>query len=521
MAGNAADVGRKATGNDGRPGGRCNMVTRKAAALCALGVFSLCVPALAQDGARDEAVREIPTWESYGATNPEDLEETFFRLAQDFVSTSEIGVRRLGHVPIWPRGELKVWKIRILPYLRQGVEWDTNIYKRNVTELKRPSPDDKEGRQTGWTHTNQAGFLADMLMNGGRTRVSMSADSRWQVRYRQEQPDDWELDSQVGVNHRFNRDVWAAVGYAYERRSDPIEVDFTDRFRRTNNRSFVQVGLDRDIFFGTKADLKVGVNYRDVQPHETGLDDSDRAETEYFARVSYPFWKKTTRIYGQARYRDDNRESDKINDGNVWGFDLGIAGSIPLREGEYRGLRGDVSVGFDHAAYENETFSDDNGVQYYRDENDRNTSLRLQAALQYIMNPRTSIDLRYLRANQFSFRGNYQITDRVDLTLTTNLSRKLVGRFQAFAERSDPSGLTLAKPVDGRPHDTTHHDNVSRGGVGVGFRYPIEDWVDLDVSFDWETRNAEHDNSYSNVRGIMGLTFYFSGLNPPKRVFPQ
>ncbi len=498
------------------------MATRTTAALVVAGVFSLVAPAAAQDARSDraEAAREIPKWESYGATNPEDLEETFFRLAQDFVSTSEIGVRRLGHVPIWPRGELKFGKVRILPYLREGVEYDSNIYKKNGSAFVSTSPG-KDGRQSSWTHTNQVGFLADMMLNGGKTRISASVDSRWNVRYRQEQPDDWELDSQIGVNHRFNRDVWVGFGYAYERRSDPIEIDFTDRFRRTNNRTFLEVGFDRDFITGSKADLKVGVNYRDVQPHETGLEDSDRGETQYYARLSYPFWKKTTRIYALARYRDDNRESDKINDGNVWGFDLGVAGSIPLRAGEYRGLRGDVSIGFDHAAYEDETFSDDAGVQYYRDQNDTDTSLRLQAALQYILSPRTSADLRYLRANQFSFRGNYQITDRVDFTVTHTFARKLVARFQAFAERSDPSGLVLAKPVDGRPHVTSHHGGVSRGGVGVGVRYPIEDWVDLDVSFDWETRNAEHTNSYSNVRGIVGLTFYFSGLNPPKRVFPR
>ena len=32
--------------------------------------------------------------------------------------------------------------------------------------------------------------------------------------------------------------------------------------------------------------------------------------------------------------------------------------------------------------------------------------------------------------------------------------------------------------------------NVTRGGVGVGFRYPIEEWVDLDLSFDYERRNG-------------------------------
>ena len=110
------------------------MANRRIATVAALGVFSLVAPALAQSApvsepaaapaetvrmvkveeempagnpavAREEAVNELPKWESYGSGNDQSrLDETFFRLAQDFVSTSEVGVRRLGHVPIWPRG---------------------------------------------------------------------------------------------------------------------------------------------------------------------------------------------------------------------------------------------------------------------------------------------------------------------------------------------------------------------------------------------------------------------------------
>jgi hypothetical protein len=187
------------------------MANGKIVAAAALGVFTLVVPAMAQSAPEappaaapapaavekraetetmerraraeptvtEEVVNELPKWESYGSGNDQDrLDETFFRLAQDFVSTAEVGVRRLGHVPIWPRGELKFGMVRILPYLRQAVEYETNLYKRNVTEN---NDDRRKGRQTGWTHVNQVGFLADTLLNGGRTRISGSVDSRWMV----------------------------------------------------------------------------------------------------------------------------------------------------------------------------------------------------------------------------------------------------------------------------------------------------------------------------------------------------
>ena len=73
------------------------------AILAAFGLLGLVTPATAADetGAKksegETTTAPIPAWRSFGSSgDEEDLEETFFRLAQDFVSTSEIGVRRLG-----------------------------------------------------------------------------------------------------------------------------------------------------------------------------------------------------------------------------------------------------------------------------------------------------------------------------------------------------------------------------------------------------------------------------------------
>ncbi len=535
------------------------MMGRRGMAVAALGVFSLIAPAMAQsapgsaappapadapaatptaeeaarakreqmekeaaeaaaarDSAVEEAAREIPKWEPYGASNPETLEETFFRLAQDFVSTSSLSYRRLGQVPVWPRGDLKFGRIRILPYVRVGAEWDSNIYRKNKTGLRFPNPD-RPGRQSGWSQTDDVGVLADTLLNGGRTRISASIESRWQFRFRDEQPNGWELDSQAGLSHRFSRDVWGSLSYAYEEREDPTDIDFANRFERTTQRAIARVGVDRDVLFGTKMTYQFSASWRDFDTDEDTFKDINRHELEYAARVSYPFWRRV-RIYGQARYRDDSRESDRINDGNVWGFDVGIDGTIPLRSGEFRGLRGNLSLGFDHAAYQDGNFAAGNQV-YRRDENSRNTSLRVNAALQYLMNPRTTLDLRYTRANQFSFHGNYQINDRIDFSVTHSFSRRVTGRFQAFFEHSDPSGQLSPDYANGAPPPTrAHFGPVNRAGLGVGVRYPIEDWVDLDVSVDWEQRLAEHDSSYSNLRGLMGVTFYFAGFNRPPQL---
>jgi hypothetical protein len=196
-----------------------------------------------------------------------------------------------------------------------------------------------------------------------------------------------------------------------------------------------------------------------------------------------------------------------------------MEGSIPIKEGGYRGIRGQMSFGFDHGEYDDHTYSAGQ-QELRRDDQKRNTSLKVNVALQYIMSPRTSMDLRYGRNNQFSYYGNYQITDRVDYIFSHNITPKLVGRLQTFWEYSNPSsGYNSPTYADGeRPRNQTRVGNTTRGGVGVGFRYPIEEWMDVDLSFDYERRNGrDHRDSFTNYRGILGLTFYFSGLNPPSK----
>ena len=465
---------------------------------------------------RSSSLTTMPAWEAFGTGYPASVEETFFRLAQDFVSTSEVGVQRLGEVPIWPRGDVKFGPVRILPYLRQAAEYQSNLYLKGRTG---ESGDRREGREDAWTHINQAGLLAETALMGGRLRIAGSGDARWNVRYDSELPDTWELDSQLGASYRFPQGMWVRGGVAYERRDDPIDAGFTRDFDRSNVRTFLNAGMDKDVLFGSKLRFEFGMSVRDSIAHEKGLDDSDRTETQYYLKASYPFWKETTRIFGRARYRNDERESQRVNDGDVMGFDVGLEGHIPLREGEYRGLRGQVSVGFDYAAYEDDTFASGSDV-VVNDDDRRNGSLNVQAALQYLMSPRTTVDLRLLRANQFSFYGNYQIVDRADLTFTHNITPRLVGRVATFIEHTNPSGRF---PNETRTPDvaTSSAPHTTRGGVGVGLRYRVNEWMDVDWTYDYERRNSQI-RPYTNHRVVLGLTFYLNALAPrPKSSGPQ
>lgn len=480
------------------------------AAAVTMGVFTLVTaPAFAAEStesARAEALNEIPTWAPYGTSNPDNLEETFFRLQRAFVLTSEMGARELGSVPFWPRGSLKFGTVRILPYLRQAAQWESNFFRINETPVRGAHPTAaprSRGRDGAITHTNQIGAMADTLMDGGRLRLSGSVDSRWDLRYAEEEhhEDDWDFDGQLGVAYKVSRDIWTNLGYRWERRSDPIETNLTRRFRRTNQQAIWNIGHDNLFMKNLKA--RFGIAARDVDASkETGLNRHDRTEVNYVLRLAYPCWRETTDLFVQARWRDENRESDEINDGHVFSMDFGVAGAIPIARNEYGGVRGELSLGFDHGSYEDDTFNRGSQV-LIRDEDDEDTNLSVRGRLQYIMTPRTTWDLTLFRGNQFSNHGNYQITTRTELTFTHNWTCKLVTRAATFWENVKPSGLTSPKSaLTGYTgiRNTERYEDWDRFGFGVGARYPLEEWLDLDASLDIERKNAYEVRSFSNYR---------------------
>lgn len=477
----------------------------------------------AKTTAREEAAKTVPVWDAT-AQGTESTEEGFFRLARDFASTSEVGGRRLGYVPVWPRGELKLGAFRVLPYLREGVEYVSNFYRAHATG---DGGHGDRANDSAWTHVNQLGAKTDAAFMGGRLRLLGSIDTTWNVRYDDstddngtpsisgdddvKKADTFEMNSELGASYSFESGMYVRGGLAYERRADPIDVEPTAEFQRTNRRTYLTVGFNKDIIFDSKMRFEVGTAMRDVIGREEELSDVDRTEANYYVKASYPFWKETTRIFGRARYRQDERESQAINDGYTWGFDAGLEGTIPLTEGERRGLRGQVSLGFDSSLYDDDTYTAGSS-DVIADENRRNTSVAVNGLIQYTHSRKTSFDLRLLRTNQFGFHGNYQIVNRVDLSMNYVFNPSLAGRIGTFWEYDEPSGRRQAQPV-GSGDITGEYPNVTRGGIGAGVRYKVNDWLDWDVQYDYENRNNRL-TGFTNHRASMGFTLYLNALKP-------
>src|SRR6185295_6631068 len=111
------------------------------------------------------------------------------------------------------------------------------------------------GRDAQWTQVNEAGLLADTVLAGGRARLSMSIDALYNVRFTNDpqKPNTLDFDGQAGASYRWPSGIWISGGYAYERRDDPGDFHLrSSDLSRDSHNTFVNVGFDRDVFFGTK-----------------------------------------------------------------------------------------------------------------------------------------------------------------------------------------------------------------------------------------------------------------------------
>ena len=63
----------------------------------------------------ENAITQVPTYEDsdFGVQEEERVTDLFFRIAEDYLYTSEIGARTIGHVPLWPRGPLKLGPVLV------------------------------------------------------------------------------------------------------------------------------------------------------------------------------------------------------------------------------------------------------------------------------------------------------------------------------------------------------------------------------------------------------------------------
>ena len=424
----------------------------------------------------DSEISRVATYED--ETDPllvETPQDSFMRLAQDYLHVTEIGARSIGTVPLWPRGQLKIGPILLFPYLTGHVSWTNNVFQESDS-------------RSSWFLTAGAGFTGQYGFMQGRGSFTFGLDYVHKEYLQRDNLAYDELVGGVGLAYKFPRGLWIKGGVKWERLVDPIGVEFKGEVKRNQWYPYIDLGWDE--VFGNKFNLQVGFDVTIVEFDKEEFDTADRDEYRAHAKISYPFMKSGARVYVVYSYTWDNRPSDYQNDLHS-GHQIsgGIEGDIPL-------VQSGRLTGYAEIGYRRNLYGGSKPIKPVvdTDDSDQGSTVTFGTGLRYQVSPKTSADLRAFRDIAFSARGNYQVKTRVDASVNQNVMRDLVARLAGYFEH--------AKPSDG--------NTITRFGGGVGARYFLIDNVDLDLSLNWDNRNtAQEGYDTTQFVGSFGVTIYF------------
>lgn len=454
-------------------------------------ILALTGPVLAQAadakaGAdKDEAISKVPTYEEREMILDETPQESFLRLAEDTIFISEIGVNSPGSVPLWPRGAFKAGPVLVFPYVVGKISWTNNVFLQ-------------ERDRSSWFATEGAGFTAEYAFLGGDADIHFGADYIHRDYFNRDLSySEWVAG--LGMGYRFPMGLWLRGGVKWEHLNDPVALEYRGKMERDQFYPYFDIGLKNA--FGNKIDITFGVNSLRANFREDEFETSDRVDWEAFAKVSYPFFKETTRIYVKYDYVWSDRKAEVQNDlGNGQRLSFGMEGMIPF-------TRSERLLGFIQVGYRNDRYAGQRTIRLSptatgtTDGDSNQGTVSVAAGLQYLLGANTSMFLKVLRDLQFSSRSNYQTLSRGDLTITHNCMRDLVSRFAAFIEHADPS---RGGTVVGETHSFTRY------GFGLGTRYLVMENLDVDLALDWHRRITSQDGyAYHAFQGTLGATLYF------------
>jgi hypothetical protein len=433
------------------------------------------------------AIRQVPTYEepteqTEGEPSPQD---TFYSLAEDYIFLSDIGGRRPGRVPIWPRGAMHLGPVQIFPYLEGRLGWTNNVF-------------DTEAKKESWFVTEGGGVAGKYAFLGGRANVTFGGDYRHFNYFSGENISYSQWTAGIGASYSWKFGLWVKGGVKWEHLVDPVDIQFAGRLKRDQFYPYVNVGLDNA--FGRKVNVEVGVSYFNAQFAGSAYDTGDRRTWDGWLKASYPFYKETTRLFVRYDYFHSYRQSDRLNDlknGNE--LSGGIEGTFPITHSER--LRGELGLGYRRDLYGAPRNLTVGTETFQTDSSRRKGVVTVHASLEYLIGAKTSADLRLLRTLEFSPSANYEVINRADLDVTHNVLRNLVARAGVFIEYSDQSNSDTGYQKGG---------NFTRFGGGLGARYLLLDNADVDLSVDWSKRNTSRVGYDTDVfTASLGFTYYF------------
>ena len=435
------------------------------------------------EGTEGEAIEhEVKEAPAYEEPYEETMRERYFRMTRDFISPRQVGLGRVGRVPVTPRGIIKAGPFRFSPFLTTAVGWQSNP---NLNE------DDKD---SSWFWEGRIGVTADASFLKDRLSINGMVDMLYRDYTRDSVNDNW--DGSVGLSARYDLPVgfYIHAGAIYSHEFYPIdEIDLPDRAERDGWDFFFDFGFDEMLSkaFGGRFKVEVGfdVSNRNYSDHEFTL--ADRTEFEGHIRVSYSL-RQELALYVEYAHGEITKNNTRLNDGSYDNLVFGIDGAYGFGPGQR--LQGTIFAGVQRNEFDDQKVYRVGSDTLHTDDGDDKNDLKAGVQLRYLMGTRTQIRLIYIRTTAFSLEGDYQTVDRIDLSGDYTIIRGLVGRVGGYGEWDRPSMTS----------------DVYRYGGGAGVRYMINDFLDADLNYEARYRQDTDKlgNDYEDYRVILGLTFY-------------
>ena len=440
------------------------------------------------DATIDASIERAPAYEE---TYEENFRERYYRITKDFIRPQRLGLGRVGQVPWWPRGTMRVGPLRVSPHLSASVGYTTNVNLED-DEDDRPRFDNVD---ESFFASTSVGALADGQFLKDKVRIRGAVEWEYTNYFNEDGRNDWQLTAGVSGRYEFDIGIWIELGVVYSRLSDPIDYQWVPtRARRDDMDYNLEVGFDR-LFqrsFGRRWKFEIGFDVMTSRAVDTDFSLIDRTTYSARARVAYNALREVD-VYVQYRYQITQVDSHSLNDSDSHQIEVGLDGAYNLtKSGRLQGI---VFVGVRQTGWDPEDFYEVDGDDFFTEDNDPKTSIEAGLLIRYLMGTRTTIELSYVHTIAYQLRGNSQDVDRIDLSAMQLVMRDLIARIGLYAEWNQPShGI----------------DDVYRYGVGAGLRYAINDFMDADLSYDFRLRIDTDINGVDYIEHMarLGLTFY-------------
>jgi len=362
-----------------------------------------------------------------------------------------------------PRGIISLWKFRIHPFLRQELEYDSNIYL------------DSDGARDDFIYFTSAGLRVDLLPQSHELNFGYKV--RIYEYIQSGKLDRFEHVADIRGVLAFS-DIRLEVSNVFEKLHDPLNFWYTRAVRREVDTLSASV-------LGSLGRFRLGVQYSFQWYDFHGVFDGlDHMAHSLGAQVKFEFSPRLEAIIDYSfGWLDYSRVGyDDYQTHTVY------AGFTGLLTAKIRGL---AKLGYIYQIFQTTTTADPSFRGF--------TGL---LTVSWAPTENHRIDLSYMRQMEISQFRSYQVVDRGELRMETHFGPKVSISLFAMLEFTDPAD---------RPGAPTYQNQwFLRSTLGARIEYRPQDWLALGARFEWQHRFTDiTDETYDGIRAGAHLTILF------------